>query len=306
MTRFLLSSTVLLLLAACGGNKGGGSLFVPEVPFTSFAAVQPQTTVVMSNGFSSATSGNYTAGIGGITITVPGTGLSIADDTTAANTMKLTYDSSRLLTGVSFSTPNGEASFSLGGTTTFGCTAGVCTAHNSGGDAVVIDGITFGWNYQTFGVWNRLASSTVFQAGAISAGAVTPASAVPASGNAVFTGTARGFYTPAAGTPFSTTANMSANVDWGAKSIMFTTTGTTVTNLNTGGAPVANAGLNLTGTLTYSPVTNSFTGSVTPATVAMTGAATGRFYGPAAQEIGGTYSLTGAGGTMVGGFGGKR
>jgi hypothetical protein len=39
----------------------------------------------------------------------------------------------------------------------------------------------------------------------------------------------------------------------------------------------------------------------------MTGTAKGRFYGPSAQEIGGTFSVTGAGVQSYGGaFGGAR
>ncbi|MFP5394607.1 MAG: transferrin-binding protein-like solute binding protein [Alphaproteobacteria bacterium] len=37
----------------------------------------------------------------------------------------------------------------------------------------------------------------------------------------------------------------------------------------------------------------------------MSGNATGRFFGPTANEIGGTFYLTGAGGNFIGAFGGK-
>jgi hypothetical protein len=47
---------------------------------------------------------------------------------------------------------------------------------------------------------------------------------------------------------------------------------------------------------------------VTTANTQLTGTATGRFYGPLAEEIGGVYSLNGAGPlqSMGGGFGGKK
>ena len=39
----------------------------------------------------------------------------------------------------------------------------------------------------------------------------------------------------------------------------------------------------------------------------MSGNMNGKFYGPALNEVGGTYAVTGSGvGSMVGGFGGKR
>jgi hypothetical protein len=39
----------------------------------------------------------------------------------------------------------------------------------------------------------------------------------------------------------------------------------------------------------------------------MSGNANGKFYGPTANEVGGTYAVSGSNlGTFVGGFGGKR
>ena len=39
----------------------------------------------------------------------------------------------------------------------------------------------------------------------------------------------------------------------------------------------------------------------------MSGNANGKFYGPTANEVGGTYAVSGSGlGSFVGGFGGKR
>ena len=97
---------------------------------------------------------------------------------------------------------------------------------------------------------------------------------------------------------------MSAVTDFAARSIAFSTTGTTQTpdliNSST------NSNLNMSGTLTYASGSNQFTGSVAT-TGGMTGSATGRFYGPSATEIGGTFAVTGAGIASYGGaFGGKR
>ena len=65
--------------------------------------------------------------------------------------------------------------------------------------------------------------------------------------------------------------------------------------------------MNLTGTLTYSAGSNQFTGAVANSGSTLSGTATGRFYGPAAQEIGGTFGLTGAGlSAYGGGFGAHR
>jgi hypothetical protein len=59
--------------------------------------------------------------------------------------------------------------------------------------------------------------------------------------------------------------------------------------------------------MTYSAGANRLTGSVSSSS-GMTGNLIANFYGPAANEIGGTYGLTQptTGNTLVGGFGGKR
>ena len=69
-----------------------------------------------------------------------------------------------------------------------------------------------GWNYQSFGVWTRDLSPTSWTAGATSAGSVTPFSAIPTINSAIFNGSALGLYVDASGTPFATTASISANV----------------------------------------------------------------------------------------------
>jgi hypothetical protein len=67
--------------------------------------------------------------------------------------------------------------------------------------------------------------------------------------------------------------------------------------------------LDITGTLTYNAGSNQFT-SLTPITAprnSLSGNATGRFYSPTAQEMGGVYSLTGQNGSaLVGAFGARQ
>ena len=57
--------------------------------------------------------------------------------------------------------------------------------------------------------------------------------------------------------------------------------------------------------MTYAAGTNTFTGNVTA--TGLSGTSTGRFYGPSAQELGGVFSLSGAGMEhYAGGYGAKR
>ena len=293
---------LVLLVAGCGGGGGGGSS-IPEVPFSAFSAVKPNTTVVMNSGISTTATGSYTTIGNTTTVSLAGPAI---EDPSAANTQKLTYDSNRALSGMSFSTPNGNASFNRS-SGPFVCSVGVCQGISGIGTGVVIDGASspLGWNYQTFGVWERPLSATTLQAGAITAGATTPASAVPTSGSATFTGISSAFYVDATGTPFFAAAQMSATATWNTGSIAFSTSNTNTVNLNTSAQAFSQTQLDLTGTLIYNSSANRFTGPVSTS-VMNNGTATGRFYGPAAEEIGGVFSVSGAGGSMLGGFGGKR
>jgi hypothetical protein len=220
-----------------------------------------------------------------------------------SSTAQLTFDGSNNLSAMSFSAPQSSAAYSG-----VDCSSGVvCTGETATSAGVAADARAFGWNYQSFGVWLNETSPTTFQAGAMSAGAVTPGSAVPLAGNPTFLGLTSGFYVDTAGVPYFTSASLSANVNFGTQSILFSTTNTTIGNLSTGTAPISASGLNMTGTLTYAPGSSQFTGPVTAPGVSLSGTATGRFYGPAAEEIGGVYRLTGtAPSSMIGAFGGRR
>jgi hypothetical protein len=108
---------------------------------------------------------------------------------------------------------------------------------------------------------------------------------------------------------------MTATTNFGTRSIAFSTTNTrTSADLSTS---TSNANLNTSGTLTYDSGVNKFSGALTTvgggdargttAVTPMTGTATGKFYGPTAQEIGGTFAVSGGGTTgYLGAFGGKR
>jgi hypothetical protein len=129
---------------------------------------------------------------------------------------------------------------------------------------------------------------------------------LPSIGGAVFNGIAVGAYVDSGGTLFATTATMSADVNFSTRNIQFSTAGTSLINSNTS-LSTTNSGLDLLGTLSYAQGVNSFTGGVQTVNGALSGQGSGRFYGPSAQEIGGVYSLTGAGASrMLGGFGGRQ
>jgi len=283
-------------LAGCGGGEGG--LRMPDGPFTSFSAIRPNQVTVMP----------------GMSQTISGSSSNIAAATfdafdSAKSNMKLTYDSNMSLSAISITAPKSTASFSTALGDTISCASGVCTASSaSGARGVVIDATAsaIGWNYQTFGVWDNLPTSTTWQAGAISAGAPTPASGVPTSTTPTFTGQARGYYIDQNGALFGTFATMTALVDFSKQRIDLSTSNPTLTSMS--GATPPSVDLSLSGSVTNPVGTNQFKIPVsTPSTGPnLSGTASGQFYGPTAQEIGGVYSLSGPGGKMLGGFGGKQ
>lgn len=79
-------------------------------------------------------------------------------------------------------------------------------------------------------------------------------------------------------------------MNFGSRSIQFSTSDTKI-------ARTAEPGFDLNGNLSYAPGINAFSGSVQTNNGQQSGQGAGRFYGPAAQEIGGVYSLQGSGGS---------
>jgi hypothetical protein len=158
-----------------------------------------------------------------------------------------------------------------------------------------------GWEYQAFGVWLTGAGTGRGTAAAGTFGAATAPADIPTVGTGYFTGASGGLYIDSAGVPTLVGSDMTASADWDSRSIAFATSSTIDLDSNVG-----KPDLDLTGTLSYSAGANQFTGTVTPNAGTMTGSATGKFYGPTAQEIGGTFALTGGGESYLGAFGGKR
>jgi hypothetical protein len=305
-----LSIIVLAALTACGGGGGGGGNTIREVPFTSFSALAPDQTAVMT-GISQTATGNITVfGGGGFRVDTASLGGVDTDNSTA----RLTYNGSADLSAMSFSTPQSSASFGPG---QIDCSSSpACVAVNDTTVGWTIDATKIGplgWNYQSFGVWLSLLSTTSFQVGAMSAGAVTPGNAVPTSGPATFTGVSSGFYVNNNGVPHVLAADMTAIVDFGTpRSVAFNTTNTLIGDLNAGGAALPAPGLDLIGSFTFAPGSSQFSGPVhtfDTSVDGLTGNGSGRFYGPNAQEIGGVYGLVGNDGRpsrMIGAFGGRQ
>jgi len=162
-----------------------------------------------------------------------------------------------------------------------------------------------GWNFQSFGVWDTRAPEEGYIT-SNSFGAATPTFAVPTTGSATFSGKLAGFYVSPSGQGSVAASDVTATANFSTRSIGFASTGTTLTRDLSQSVSAPN--LNLNGTLTYSPGSNSFTGTLRNAGGTMSGVSNGQFYGPAAQELGGVFAVKSSKTveTFTGAYGAKR
>src|SRR5512138_2646914 len=268
-----------------------------DVAFTSFSAVQPNQNVIMS-GSATTISGTQTSN-GPVT--------SVSPETSGGSNLNLGFDSQRQLTALAISTPEGNVSFDRSAGHGISCSGGgICKASSPTASAVIGDALGSGWNYQTYGVWAVQSTSTSFVLGSVSAGNATPGNAVPTTGTGTFFGNASGYFIDTAGIRSNTFAAMIADVDFQNRAIRFSTLDTTLVNSTTGAAS-SKQELDLLGSLSWAPGVNNFSGQVQTRDRNLNGSASGKFYGPTAEEIGGTYSLSGGSTSrLVGGFGGIK
>ncbi len=301
--KWILLGCIPLALTACGGGGGGGGGGSSSTlaPFVKWSSVAAGSTYAISGD---SMQGTYTWNSGTDRLTALTRG-----SQEAGATFTETFNSSGIVQSVRIQTASGTDISFARGTDTFG----VLLINNDINAVISADQTRYalapeptamGWEYQSFGVWVTGAGTGSGTYGAASIGAATAGSSVPVTGTATFTGYTGGRYVASDGSYYFTSSNMSAVTDFAARSLAFATTSTAITpDLLTQSAAST---LNMTGTLTYSSGSNQFTGNVST-TGGLTGTATGRFYGPTAQEIGGTFGVTGAGVTTYGGaFGGKR
>jgi len=308
MRNIKIISVLALILSGCGGGGGGGSSsnnsdgVVPTVAFTSWGAVRPNTRVVAPGISSEAT---YTENSSG--------GVSSVGDYTNYYGVEFTetLDSNGQISKATITTGDGDRLvFDKSDGATFtplvGGAATVAINKDFTELAIATDPATQGWNYQTFGVWQRYPSSTdTGRIGAISTGAFTDANRIPTTSSAIFTGSAAGVYQFSSLTSYLASADMALNVNFANRTASFATSNTYISN-DGGASSSPYSSIDLSGSMTLIPNQNNMYGAVTSRN-GMTGIMHARFYGPNAEEVGGTFGVSGSGvQTFVGGFGGTR
>jgi hypothetical protein len=168
-------------------------------------------------------------------------------------------------------------------------------------------------NYQTFGYWSYVDVTSMDGGGtfgSFSVGQASPGSAIPQNGSAVFSGWLLGNYIVGL-TGTEVAATMTLDVDFVNRTASFSSgnweSALRVGNVTSHGTVYA--GTALSGVLTYSSQQNALNGVLTTSNGLLSGPAAARFYGPAAEEVGGEFALTsttGANERMTGGFGARR
>lgn len=153
------------------------------------------------------------------------------------------------------------------------------------------------WEYQTYASWITGLTTASGNMGSMSVGWKT--ASVPTTGTATYSGTASGTYHTGSQV-YLTQADMSALADFSARTLSFQTVSTQRYGDITGGSPTQTQipGLNLlidTGSnasLTWTSGSNQFSGNIKTSDSSLSGSVSGYFYGPNANEIGGTFKLT--------------
>lgn len=310
------SVVVLVGCGGSGGGGGGGGSSAGVDAFTSWAAIAPNSTVRVSG---SSQEISYTADAASDRVTSASevspnrTGASYEASYGADGFVTAIDVRSAQGTNISWDTARGDTIVRLDSGPYAGLN--VALSQDDGARAAIsAEPLLNGWNYQSFGVWITGRGQGSGTAGVISVGSTTPANAVPQVGRATYVGSAGGLYLGPTGEYALTAANMSAQVNFGARTVDFQTRNTVAATPDMIGAsiaPVAAGALDVAGRLTYAAGSNRFTGPVTSVSSSdgtpMTGTAVGQFYGPNANEIGGTFNVNGAGMEgYVSGFGGRR
>ena len=280
MKRIIVLAPLCVVLASCGG--GGASNTFSSFVRPSVSGTTP--TNIINNGISNEA--NYTSGSGVIRVS------DLQKGQTGAQA-SIRYDANDDFSTLTLTTAGG-VTLSWAAATD----SGALTPTERQNFTRLINPFTLGWRYQTFGIW---ASSRLDKIGGYSIGAPTSGSGVPTAGSALYRGQTLGLYNDASGDGRVTASNLMAQANYASRTIAVSSSGTVYTSDST-----PNNDLNFSGAMSYSAAANDLTGSFTT-TSGLNGTMKGQFYGPAAEELGGTFSTNNAGlQVYLGAFGAKK
>lgn len=284
MMRRSVQVLVLAALVGCGGG-GGGSSGSGTVPFTTVGAIEPGQTVRPQQGFARQ-----------VTVDIDGNAVDSIEGTRLVSANLVAgFDDARELVAVS----TGPFGVSLDATRpeidrrTAPADPRFLLFDRQGNPlqrrAIMADPNAAGLEHLLYGAWlNPSADIGFLERGILAAsvhGTFTPATAVPSAGTASYQGAATGFLVSADGAIRDVSADVALNADFAAGSMTFASGA--ARELETG---ALRPELATTGTLVIS--SERFAGTGTAAN-GWSGSIDGRFFGPAAEEVGGALDLRG-------------
>jgi hypothetical protein len=166
---------------------------------------------------------------------------------------------------------------------------------------------TTGLIYQSYGMWLTGVGNNSSTTNAYSVGSRTPIGSVPTSGSASFSGESFGSAIDSASFQvYDVSSTVNLTVNFSNNTVQYQSTGTVGITSGTNLRVDNLSALNSSGILTWQAGSNLFVGNLT-ALNGWSGVARGQFYGPSANEAGGTFYLLGPSfSAYVGAFGVKR
>jgi hypothetical protein len=296
----ILTLVTPFVLAGCGGGgggaKGGPSNIIQTLQLNSGTStglsISATVSVTDANGPSEAVSLNNKSGPNPATITVNTSGA-------ISNVILNTINASLVGDTSSWTTPGDAVNLSISGLEA--CSGGNCNTSLRDLDLLAFQYLAFGGWGQDSGSSGNINSA----AGFLTVGQPTPPANIPTSGNASYSGFSTGALIDSSTSTSSVlSANFSATADFSARTISVNTTGTELENSS--GVTISTPQHNYSGTLGYAAGANQFSGTVNTASSGLTGTATGQFFGPSAQEIGGVFDLSGGTINAIGLFAGQK
>lgn len=162
------------------------------------------------------------------------------------------------------------------------------------------------FNWASYGIWSTLtiespSGDELFDGGALSFGVLTPLSSMPKTGTANYTiGFMNGLYVDGSRDNFSLSGAANMTVNFNTRAITGQFSSINAVPLGAPGPVTAFGAIDFSATLSA----NNFSGNATSSGTgqSLNGPLQGSFYGPTAQEAGGTYFITGGDEHAVGGF----
>jgi hypothetical protein len=299
MTRprsFLAAASVAALLAGCNSSNNGTAVFAPD----SFSAIAANSSAtingsarVMSITATSEGASTFTLdeGTNPVLVDIAATiGVDADQNINSLRVVAADIGVDQTFDETNATVDNRNYTSGLTNPTEYNQTEGGLTAGGFDIAAVTASGVV-DFNYQVFGAWNQETSTTGMDVAYFTAGFQTATAGVPTSGTLTYAGLALGQIVSFQGFLFPTIAQASAGVDFGeAKTFTFATTNTRVNFFESGFSTDTDWDVSGGGALTGSTMSGTVTSTNAPGF--LSGVVDAQLYGPAADEIGGTFAVT--------------